>query len=221
MGTSSRNTLDRAFRYDIGLKGNKVKVSLSPYAQLALAKTGELTNIQSLSGHHVSYFGQNTRAWKQIQEALDQGNLTVDPALSHRADEALRDAALVSTPLFPVPPQMRLGWLTDLDRIPCKKDDPERGYEAGRKYPLSTRSKVASETEERVVEKKNRRAGAAALRHRAAPAGGPHRRPRLRREQREHRLPGRTLRVARPGVRGDPLPGEDARQPKPPRAHSP
>lgn len=50
---------------------------------------------------------------------------------------------------------MRLGWLADLDRITCLKGDPKFGFVAGQSYDLTTRSKVASETQERVVENRH------------------------------------------------------------------
>jgi hypothetical protein len=172
----SRNELERAFaavskeharrtkeaqaerekrRHDLTLKGNKVSVGLSAYAQLALAEEKVLRDIQLLKNQHVSYFGQNRRDWNKVIGARDAGHITVDPALEQRVEKVLEEAELSSTPLFPIRPQMRLGWLADLDRITCTKSDPERGFAEGEDYPLYTSSKVQTETESRVVEKNN------------------------------------------------------------------
>ena len=139
-------------RFDARLRGSKLGVSLSAYAKLALRKAGALREIELLNGQHVSYFGQNKRAWQGLLDAEQAGHLTVDPALRERAEAVIADAERAATPLFPLRPQMRLGWLSDLARIPCRKDDPERGFVASEEYPLSTASKIATETERRVVE---------------------------------------------------------------------
>ncbi|WP_160309661.1 SNF2-related protein [Rubrobacter aplysinae] len=148
----------RANRYDLTLKGSKVSVGISAFSKLALANTkGSRTvrEIELLGGQHVSYFGQNPRTLRQLRELRDEEALTLDPALEEAADKALAEAEKVSTPLFTLKPQMRLGWLTDLDFIRCKKTDPERGFEAGENYALSTNSKIDQQTESRVVEDKD------------------------------------------------------------------
>ena len=45
-------------------------------------------------------------------------------------------------PLYAVRPQQRLAFLDDLDSIRCRVSDPERGFEAGERYPLRTMSDV-------------------------------------------------------------------------------
>ena len=142
--------------HDLDLKGKKVRVRLSPYAKLALAGGGaEKRALELLNGQNVQYFGQNGRAWRQVKEARDQGLLTVSGTLEERAEKAIEEAEKISTPLFPLKAQMRLGWLSDLDRIPCTKGCPERGYVAGESYPIATNQKVETATEQRVVENKN------------------------------------------------------------------
>ena len=142
-------------RHDLTLKGDKVGVGLSAYAQLALANAGIAADIRQLANQHVAYFGQNKRDWAKVQKASDDGHLKVAPELEERVKKVLAEAELLSTPLFKLKPQMRLGWLTDLDRIPCTRSDPERGYEAGEVYDLFTSSKITTHVERRVVENKN------------------------------------------------------------------
>lgn len=144
----------RKSRYDLTLSGAKISVGLSAYAKLALAETGKLRSIELLNGHHRGYFALNSRAWRQIEAAEEQGIVTVDPALRGAAEKALQEGERHSTPLFPLRPQMRLGWLSDLDSIRCVKSDAERGFVAGEDYTLSTESKVSSERSEKVVDNK-------------------------------------------------------------------
>ncbi len=144
-----------ATRFDLSLKNGKVSSHPSAYAKLALAKKKQLREVELLNGQHPGYFGQNTRSFRQLEALADEGHVTLDPALREAARKAIEDASRFSTPLFPVPIQMRLGWLTDLDRIRCTSGDPERGYEEGEHYRLSTRSKVVSENSQRIVENKH------------------------------------------------------------------
>lgn len=44
--------------------------------------------------------------------------------------------------MYPVKPQMRLGFVADLERLHCVKDDAERGFLCGEDYPLQTRTRV-------------------------------------------------------------------------------
>ena len=142
-------------RHDLTLKGDKVGVGLSAYAQLALAGAGIAADIRQLANQHVAYFGQNKRDWAKVKKASEDGHLKVAPELEQRVEKVLAEAEFLSMPLFPLKPQMRLGWLNDLDRISCKKSDPGRGYQAGEVYDLFTASRVSTQVERRVVERKN------------------------------------------------------------------
>jgi intein/homing endonuclease len=141
--------------HDVSLRGRKVSVGLSAYTRLALSNVGRLREVELLKNNHVSYFAQNKRAWRQLESLEREGLISISPALRGAATKAVEEAETLATPLFPVRKQMRLGWLADQDRITCIKGDPKYGFVAGESYPLSTRSKVASETQKRVVE--NRR----------------------------------------------------------------
>jgi hypothetical protein len=145
----------RRERFDLSLKGRRISARPSAYAKLALAKKGRLRDVELLHGQGARYFGQNKRDWNKLRSLEAEGAITLSPALVEAAGRAVEEAEKISTPLFPLKPQMRLGWLTDLDRILCKKGDPGRGFEVGKDYDLSTGSKVASETESRVVENRD------------------------------------------------------------------
>lgn len=138
--------------FDIDLSGQKVSVGLSAYTRLALTNVHREREVQLLANNHVSYFAQNKRSWRQLETLESEGLVSLSPALRVAAEKAVEEAEALSTPLFPLRPQMRLGWLSDLDRMTCTEGDPHFGFVAGESYPLSTRSKVASETQERVVE---------------------------------------------------------------------
>ena len=121
---------------------------------MALRNNNRDREIELLHGQAIQYFGTNPRAWKQLLEAVDNGWITLDPALPIRVDAELKEAEKYSTPLFPLPDQMRLGWLTDLENIECKRTDEERGFYAGEKYKLTTRTPVVTHKEQRVYTNK-------------------------------------------------------------------
>ncbi|MDN5698199.1 MAG: hypothetical protein L0G70_09550, partial [Rubrobacter sp.] len=142
-------------RHDVGLKSGKVSVGLRAYSKLRLDHTGRLREVQTLAGQHPAYFGQNKRAYRQLEEAESQGLLCISGELRERAEAAIAEAEKQATPLFPVREVMRLGWLTDLDEIRCNKGEPDYGFVAGQSYRLSTRTRMTQEKEERLVEDKN------------------------------------------------------------------
>ena len=57
-------------------------------------------------------------------------------------------------PLYEVRPQMRLGYLTDLDSIHCTSSDPERGFTEGTRYPLQTDSRINVTSGQKVTRNK-------------------------------------------------------------------
>ncbi|MDN5697809.1 MAG: SNF2-related protein, partial [Rubrobacter sp.] len=140
---------------DVDLTGGRIRVRLRAYNKLVLARSGRLQEIELLRNQSPAYFGQNKRAWRQLLQAEEEGLLSVSEALKKKVAAEAEEAERQSTPLFPVPPQMRLGWLTDLERITCTKGDPDYGFVAGQSYNLSTRSKVKEETEQRAVENRH------------------------------------------------------------------
>ena len=142
--------------HDVSLRGQKVVSLPKPYARLVLTKLGRIREVEHLHNQNASYFGQNPRAYRQLEELESEGVLSLSPELKARAERAIADAFRVATPLFPVRAHMRLGWLTDLEKIRCVKDDPERGFVAGEEYDLKTASRVDEKAEERIVERRDK-----------------------------------------------------------------
>ena len=141
-------------KHDVSLKGKKLVVQPSAYAQLKLNDRGTLRGIQLLHHQSISYFGQNQRDWKNIQEAEDLDLITVEPTLRERVQRVIEESEVLSTPLFPVKDQMRLGWITDLEKIECIRTDSEQGFMAGESYDIQTYSQILENTEHRAKENK-------------------------------------------------------------------
>jgi hypothetical protein len=144
-----------ASRYDLSANGGRVACHLSAFAKVALAERGIERNAQALNGKSIHYFALNQREWRQIAEAGEEGLLTIDPALPGQVARTIAAAARDATPLYPVRPQMRLGFLEDLETLRCKKSDPERDFVDGQSYHFFTGTKVLQETGERVIQKRD------------------------------------------------------------------
>ena len=144
--------------YDVRLRGKQIGVHLSAFAQVAL-REGEgyqtLRTVEGFNNKALSYLGLNLRDWRLVERFAEEGVLTLDPSLAGAAERATAELERELCPLYEVRPQMRLGFLEDLHRIRCIRSDPQRGFEAGESYPISTRSQIHSADEARPYEKRD------------------------------------------------------------------
>ena len=141
--------------HDVSLRGQKVVALPRPYARLVLSERKRKHEVEHLHGQNAGYFGQNPKSYRVLTELESEGILSLSPELKARAERAIAEALRINTPLFPVRSHMRLGWLTDLEKIRCTKDDPEHGFVAGKEYDLRTESRPDEQVEERIVEKRD------------------------------------------------------------------
>lgn len=142
-------------RYDLELKGNRVSVRPSPFAQLALGQRRGLREVQRLHNQPPTYFALNLREWRQLRGLADEDALTLEPALCEAVEAATVEAEQAVCPLYEVRPQQRLAFLDDLDQVLCIASDPERGFEEGERYELETSSDVQVTHAERPHHKRN------------------------------------------------------------------
>jgi len=145
----------RRQRYDLELKGSSVSARPSPFARLALGQRRDLRGVERLNGQPTTYFALNLREWRQLRTLAEEDALTLEPALIEAVEAATREAEQAVCPLYEVRPQQRLAFLDDLDSILCVASDPERGFEAGERYPLATSSDVQVTHAERPHHKRN------------------------------------------------------------------
>ena len=138
-------------RYDVELRGGRLRSHPSAFAKLALAERGVLRQVQGLDGKALQYFALNLREWWALQRAAGEGCLELEPSLPESVERAVAQASREATPMYPVKPQMRLGFIADLERLHCVKDDPERAFLFGEDYPLQTRTRVETEYTEQLV----------------------------------------------------------------------
>ena len=144
--------------YDVRLRGKRIGVALSAFAQVALRESEGYQTLRTVEGFNnkaLSYLALNLRDWRLIEGFARDGVLTLDPALIDAAEKALAEVDRELCPLYEVRPQMRLGFLEELDRIRCIRSDPERGFREGESYPISTRSQIHSSKDERPYEKRD------------------------------------------------------------------
>ena len=142
-------------RYDLALKGGRISARPSPFARLALQQRRELRGVERLNGQPPTYFALNLREWRQLCALAEDDALTLEPALREAVAAATAEAEQAICPLYEVRPQQRLAFLDDLDQVRCIAADPERGFEAGERYPLTTSSDVQVTHSERSHHKRN------------------------------------------------------------------
>jgi hypothetical protein len=144
--------------YDVRLRGKRIGVGPSAFAQVALRESEGFQTLRTVEGFNnkpLTYLALNLRDWRLIERFGEEGVLRLDPALADAAERALAEVERELCPLYEVRPQMRLGFLEELDRIRCTRSDPERSFQAGEIYPISTRSQIHSSSEERPYEKRD------------------------------------------------------------------
>lgn len=155
-----RLRLERSARsdYDVRLRGKRILVNLSAFAQVALRENegyDALKTVQGFNRKALTYLALNLRDWRLIERCAEQEMVSLDPALVEAAGQALAELERELCPIYPVRPQMRLGFLEDLEKILCTRSDHERGFKSGERYPLSTRSQIHTGKEERPYEKRD------------------------------------------------------------------
>jgi hypothetical protein len=129
--------------YDVELRGgDRLSVKPSPFVRQALAKVNRLKLVEGLHRQPVGHFALNSLDWRLLGELGDECELTVAPAVTEAVKRVTAVAEREVIPLYEVRPQMRLGYLTDLDAIECTESDPDRGFVAGETYPLKTDSAI-------------------------------------------------------------------------------
>jgi hypothetical protein len=141
--------------FDLCVKGSRISARPSPFARLALQKRGVLREVERLNGQPPTYFALNLREWRRLGDLADEEVLTIEPALREAVVSATEEAEQAVCPLYEVRPQQRLGFLDDLDSILCTESDPDRGFEAGERYPLQTSSEVEVSAAERPHHKRD------------------------------------------------------------------
>ncbi|HEY5052246.1 MAG TPA: SNF2-related protein, partial [Solirubrobacterales bacterium] len=141
--------------FDLALKGSRISARPSAFARLALQQRRLLRNVERLNNQPTTYFALNLREWRQLRSLADEDALTLEPALCDAVASATAEAEQAVCPLYEVRPQQRLAFLDDLDSIRCITADPERGFEAGERYPLLTSSDVKVSHAERPHHKRN------------------------------------------------------------------
>lgn len=143
--------------HNLELVGNRLRIHFRAFAELALHRHNSrlLDTIKNLRGLSPSYFAVNQGVWHDCQALAAQQLLTISPTALKAIEAVLQDAAIRTCPLYPIKPQQRLGYLTDIEQIECSVSDRARGLIAGQFYSIEARSRVQTERGERPRQKLN------------------------------------------------------------------
>lgn len=149
----AREAEEKNDKFDVELYGgDRLNVKPSAYTRIVLAKLGKDYHVTRLDGASINYFIQNERDWRFLSDIAQDGLLTIDPRVAEKVDAALADTRRVLCPLYPLKDVQRLGFLSDVDSLLCKKSDGEKGFEAGVRYDLDTQTKTITDHERRSVQ---------------------------------------------------------------------
>jgi hypothetical protein len=141
--------------YSVELRArDRLAIRPGPFVRQALAKAGRLKLIETLHNQPVGHFALNALDWRLLGELEQECDLTIAPAVREAVAQVASVAEREVIPLYEVRPQMRLGYLTDLDSILCTRSDPERGFQEGTRYPLRTDSRINVRSGEKVTRNK-------------------------------------------------------------------
>jgi hypothetical protein len=129
--------------YDVELhSGQRMSVRPRAFVRKALADQDRLKLLESLHNQPVGHFALHGLDWRLLQELESDCDLTIQPAIREAVASVTARAEREVIPLYPLPPQMRLGYLTDLDSLRCVRTDRSRGFKKGFTYPLQTDSRL-------------------------------------------------------------------------------
>ncbi len=141
--------------YSVELRSReRLSIRPGPFVRQALAKAGRLKLVETLHNQPVGHFALNALDWRLLGELEQECDLTIAPAVRDAVAQVASAAEREVVPLYEVRPQMRLGYLTDLDSIRCTRSDPERGFQEGERYSLRTDSRINVKSGEKVTRNK-------------------------------------------------------------------
>lgn len=143
-------------RYDLQVTGGKLRVSLAALGKLVAAHRPEMQLLRRLDRQPVSYFAVNQRDWNEVRRLLAEDAIVAAPGTVEAVDDAISSASLLLRPMYPIPSQMRLGFLDDLSRIRCTKADTDRRFEEGCLYPITVNSAVTETEKDKPVERRDK-----------------------------------------------------------------
>ncbi|GEM_PF-1987963 len=132
--------------YNIDFASGKINVHISNYVQFVMHRDYDFQErelIEGMRGVSPSYFAFNNQARKLLYEMVDTKTLiTMSPTARHAIEKAVIDAEFILTPMYPLKPQQRLGYLEDISQIQCTKEIIIRGgrspviFEKGKPYDV-------------------------------------------------------------------------------------
>jgi predicted RNA methylase len=130
-------------QYDVELQSrNRLSVRPRAFVRKALADQDRLKLLDSLHNQPVGHFALHRLDWRLLQDLEVDCDLTIAPAIRDAVVSVTNRAEREVIPLYPLPAQMRLGYLTDLDSLHCIRPDTSRGFRKGRTYSLKTETRL-------------------------------------------------------------------------------
>lgn len=127
--------------FDLALVGGKLlNYDPSAYAKMCIGANSSLGDLhQRIHNRDIAFFAQNSGLWRELMILEDEGYMLIEPRLIAAVLPIIEIGERITTPLRPLKPQERLGYLGETSKIKCKRDDEEKGLKKGKWYTIYLR----------------------------------------------------------------------------------
>lgn len=117
----------------------RVRTWISVYQEKSSAIPAALVSyLRTINRKHPLELTLQRGARMALQQAIDSGYWTIDPRADDVIRQSLADFDRDRAPLTPVSNVQRIGWIDDAEELLCTRDFAH--FQAGQKYPLSTKT---------------------------------------------------------------------------------
>ena len=144
--------------HTISIRSKRIHVYVSAIETMGLKEhTGwqAVSRLKTFSKQAPAYFGLNKRDLRWIWELEGEQLISISDEAKKAIAKAVEEAAITSSPLYPIRPQQRFGFLEGGEYVRCTKADSEKGYVEGEEYLTACSTRVVESRETRSVETKD------------------------------------------------------------------
>lgn len=136
---------------NINLTGTIFEVKASKWVKMNLERRSQINEFRLVHGKDLNWMMHHLGSWTpMLQLHKEQVIIIADNAIK-AMDKMIDRRDRIITPIEDIPPQMRLGWLSDQNRIKCIKKNEESNFDADKWYDIRTRT-VSYTTRRKVVD---------------------------------------------------------------------
>lgn len=139
--------------HDIYVLGDRITVNLNPYALAQIAKDHNKEVVKSLSitRKRLNNFAASDATWRLLQPYIKDDWITIAGEDVDAIESAIKESDYLLTPMQPIKPEQRFGYLKSGQLIKCVLTDMANGFLVNKEYAIVVETEVL-EREEEVIE---------------------------------------------------------------------